>query len=176
MEKIRLIKPSMKYRDDIMEFRDELIEANDKDAFAGCGSLKQCTTAEAWLECLAMRENAETCPNGGVPSNTYLAVRERDCRIVGIIDLRHHINHPILGLWGGHIGYSVRPTERGKGYAKQMLCLNLENCRRRGLEKVMVTCSPDNIASKKAIIANGGEFEKEVTVDDEIINRYWITL
>ena len=45
----------------------------------------------------------------------YIAVRKTDDKIVGVIDLRHHINHPILGTWGGHCGYSVRPSERGKG-------------------------------------------------------------
>ncbi len=39
-----------------------------------------------------------------------------DNRVVGAIDLRHHIDHPILGTWGGHCGYSVRPSERRKGY------------------------------------------------------------
>lgn len=93
---------------------------------------------------------------------------------IGIIDLRHHIDHPVLGLWGGHIGYSIRPSERGKGYAKEMLRLNLEKCRERGMDKVMVTCSPQNVASAKTIIANGGVYEKDVHVDGKVIQRYWI--
>jgi len=70
----------------------------------------------------------------------------------------------------------VRPHERGKGYAKEMLRLNLENCRRRGLDKVMVTCTRDNPASERTILGCGGVFEKEVLVDDEWIKRYWITI
>ena len=62
--------------------------------------------AEMVKKVLADMEKEETCPKGSVTSNTYLAVRQSDNRIVGVIDLRHHINHPILGLWGGHIGYS----------------------------------------------------------------------
>lgn len=176
MEEIRLVNPSIEYAEDIMQFKQEIISAKDSDAFAGCGSLSRCETVEEWISVLRDMENVETCPEGSVTSNTYLAVRAADNRVVGIIDLRHHINHPILGLWGGHIGYSIRPSERNKGYAKEMLRLNLQKCRERNLDKVMITCSPENVASAKTIIANGGIFEKNVEVDGEVIQRYWIDL
>lgn len=82
-------------------------------------------------------------------SDIYIAVRERDRKIVGIIEFRHHIDHPVLGLWGGHIGYCVRPCERRKGYAKEMLRLNLINCREAGLDKVMITCDEENIEVRR---------------------------
>lgn len=153
-----------------------MIAANDADAFAGCSFLEDYDDYSRWLERLEQQEDLRRIPQGSVPSSAYLAVRTVDNRVIGIIDLRHHIDHPILGLWGGHIGYTVRPSERGKGYAKEMLRLNLENCRARGLEKVMITCSPANPASERTILANDGVFEKDIQVDGETIRRYWIEL
>ena len=99
-----------------------------------------------------------------------------DNKIIGIIDLRHHINHPILGTWGGHCGYSVRPSERGKGYAKEMLRLNAHNAQKLGIPKLLITCDVKNIAGEKTIPANGGVFEKTIDVDGCIMKRCWISL
>jgi len=176
MDEIKLIMPSLEYGEDIFRFRQELIEANDVDSFAGYGSLRKFTNITEYLNITSKWMSVNTCPDGNVPSNSYIAVRVKDKRIVGIIDLRHHIDHPILGLWGGHIGYTVRPSERGKGIAKEMLRLNLQNFRHRKIEKIMSTCSCDNLASEKVIVSNGGVFEKEVIVDKEHIKRYRITI
>lgn len=179
-EVLRLTEPSMEYEQQIWQFRQEILDAGDQDSFAGCGggdrSLEACSSAGEWIERVRAGKSAETCPKGRVPSDMYLAVRETDDRLIGIIDLRHQINTPVLSTWGGHIGYSVRPDERGKGYAKEMLRLNLMNCRRLGLQKVMVTCNENNPASEKTILANGGVFEKTVEVDGSRIKRYWILL
>ncbi|WP_422487338.1 GNAT family N-acetyltransferase [Gudongella sp. DL1XJH-153] len=174
MSKIKLIKPAVEYAEDIMTYKEEFLQLGD--SLAGCGSLRDHDTAAGWLHEIDLLENEETCPEGKVCSNTYLAVKINDNSIVGIIDFRHHIDHPILGLWGGHIGYSVRPAERGKGYAKEMLKQVLQKCKEHGLSRVMVTCDANNIASKKIILSNGGVFDKDVQVEGEIINRYWIEL
>ena len=174
MNEITLIKPTIEYADQIMSFRQEMLDTGN--SFAGCSGLKKCSTANEWIRILNDMANEETCLDGGVPSSTYIAVRLSDNKIVGIIDLRHHIDHPVLGLWGGHMGYCVRPSERRKGYAKEMLRQNLQNAKTRGFNKVLITCDRDNIASAKTIIANGGVFEKEVCVDNNKINRYWIKL
>ena len=176
MNEILLKKPTLEYTDDIQKFRLEILDSNDTDSFAGCNNLRECLSAKEWIKTIEIMENDETCPKERVPSNIYIAVRISDNRIVGIIDFRHHINHPILSEWGGHIGYTVRPNERKKGYAKEMLRQNLQNCKSYGLDKVMITCDIGNIASEKTIIANGGIFEKEIYVEDDIMKRYWIYL
>lgn len=173
---IKIIKPTLEYAEDIWKFRQEIIDSDDKDKFAGCGNLEKCSSAKEWIDSIGIISNIETCPKDKVPSNVYIAVRLNDNRIVGIIDLRHHINHPILSTWGGHIGYYVRPCERKKGYATEMLRQNLLNCNRLGIDKVLITCNVDNYASERTIIANGGIFEREIEVDGEMMKRFWITL
>lgn len=74
------------------------------------------------------------------------------------------------------MGYTVRPAERGQGYAKEMIRQNLQNCKRLHIGKALVTCDGHNTASEKAILANGGIFEKNIAVDGHIIKRYWITV
>lgn len=167
---LTLIAPSAKYIRQIEAFRAELIAARDADSFAGCCFLEDFERAEDWLTFLSAPDEDR------VPSDVFLAVRKEDGRIVGMIDIRHHIDHPILGLWGGHIGYTVRPDERGKGYAKEMLRQDLHKARALGLKKVLITCSPDNPASEKTIAANGGVPEKDIWVEGKPIRRYWIEL
>lgn len=174
MSQIKLIKPTLEYADDIIKYRQEFIESGDN--MAGCGNLRECSSAEEWIHGIEMVGNEETCPKDKVCSKTFIAIRLKDNKIIGVIDFRYHINHPILSVWGGHIGYSVRPSERRKGYATEMLRQNLIKCKQHGLTKVLLTCDSDNIASKKTIIGNGGIFEKEINVDDDRINRYWIQL
>ena len=180
MDQIMLIEPQEKYADDIWEFRQEILECDveNEDQFAGCISLDVSKSAEEWIKICELRKSEETCGEVGttVPSHMYLAVRKRDDRVVGVIDLRHHINHPILGTWGGHCGYSVRPSERGKGYAREMLRLNIQNAKSMGIEKLLITCGIKNEASEKTILANGGVYEKTIDVDGCKMKRYWITV
>lgn len=173
---ITLKIPTIEYADDIEEFRREILEADDKDAFAGCFGLGECESVADWIKDVDQWRDAETCPQDHVPADIYIAVRNSDNKIVGVIDLRHHINNPVLRAWGGHIGYSIRPSERRKGYAKEMLRQNLIHAKQLGLSRVMITCDYDNYGSEKTILANGGVLEKEIEVDGKVMKKYWISL
>lgn len=180
MVQIELIEPNEKYAEDIWDFREELLEcdADEVDRFAGCLSLDVSNSAEEWIKICKLRKSEETCSTTGtaVPSYTYLAIRKKDNKVIGVIDLRQHINHPILGMWGGHCGYSVRPSERGKGYGKEMLRLNIQNAKALKIPKLLITCDAKNNFSEKIIIANGGIYEKTININGCEIKRYWIAV
>ena len=156
-----------------MQFRNELLSVNDIDMFAGCSTLMSCNTIQQWIALLCLHEDNTTCPEDITPSSTYIAVRCSDEKVVGIIELRHNIDSEVLSTWGGHIGYTVRPSERNKGYAKEMLKLLLRNFVTSN-DRLLITCNAENIASEKVIKDNGGIFEKEISVNGKNIKRYWI--
>lgn len=169
---IRLVKPTDEYADDIMAFRAEFLE--NGEVIDGGSMLEEYDSADEWL--VHLDEFSNNCPDGFVPADTFLAV-DGNNRVVGVIDCRRHIDHPSLGEWGGHIGYSVRKSERRKGHAKEMLRRTLEIYRKRDVEKVLVTCYVGNIASEKTILANGGVFEREThDGSGHRVKRYWIEL
>lgn len=79
-------------------------------------------------------------------------------------------------MYAGHIGDGVRPSERRKGYGTAIIAKALEECKKLGIDKVLITCDSKNIGSRKAIIKNGGIKENEVPEGDEITERFWIDI
>ena len=113
--------------------------------------------------------------NGTVPDTTLFCLEKDRNIFVGAVNIRHHLNEELLKT-GGHIGAGIRPSERRKGYATAMIGLALEECRKLGIENVLITCDKDNIGSAKSIIKNGGVLENEVEEDRHMEQRYWIQL
>ena len=107
---------------------------------------------EGWLEKLE-KDRVREPDEEKVPARTYFLIRESDRRIVGMINVRLALNGK-LRRFGGHIGYSIRPTERGKGYN---LYLGLKVCARYGIETAFLDADLDNPASWRTMEALGGE-------------------
>ena len=173
MEKIILVKPNLSYSDEIIKYKEESLK--ESPLINGSAGLNNFSSIEDWLEELKRRSSEATVPEGLVPSSTYLGVREKDNHIVGMIDIRHYLNEYLTQV-GGNIGYSVRKTERNKGYAKQMLKLALEKCKELKMKKVLITCDEDNIASEKVILSANAKFEDIRCIDGENKKRFWIDL
>lgn len=175
METIKLIFPSEEYLDQVWAYRQECHEAGS--SMDGCGPLQFNESVEQWLADVRSYTDPATVPEGKVQATQFLGVRESDGKVVGMIQVRHYFNE-YLEKYAGHIGYSTRPGERRKGYAREMLRLALPYCKSIGVDKVLIACEPDNPASRATILANGGVYEKTVHEPGEDIDleRYWITL
>lgn len=130
---------------------------------------------DVYLEKLNAFDVEEAVKNGWVPDTTLFCL-DRDRNIfVGAVNIRHYLNEGLLKT-GGHIGDGIRPGERRKGYATAMIALALDECKKLGIDKVLMCCDKNNIGSAKSIMKNGGVLENEVEEDGHIQQRYWIAL
>lgn len=175
METLLLLKPSRAYLPQIAAYRNEFSRC--LDWLHGSGGLMEIEDPEAWLRHVALYEHQDQVPEGETSFSQYLYVRQEDQKIVGMINIRHRPTGPI-GTWGGHVGYSVCPSERRKGYATRMLRDALPHCKALGLQRVLLTAGDENTGSVKAILANGGVFENAVMSPKHhvMVGRYWIQL
>jgi predicted acetyltransferase len=126
----------------------------------------------AFLIDVARREADVTQPPpaGRVHCDQFWVTEENE--VIGFVSFRHDLGNEFLRTEGGHIGYSIRPAYRRRGHASRALGLTLERAREVGLDRVLVTCDEDNVASARTIESRGGVFES-VFKDKR---RYWIDL
>ncbi|HEY4247081.1 MAG TPA: GNAT family N-acetyltransferase [Lacunisphaera sp.] len=131
---------------------------------------------QAFLQECSDSENGRNLPTDKVPQTTCWLVND-GVRVVGIVRVRHRLN-PRLLQYGGHIGYYVRPSERGKGYGRLALGLGLERLRSLGVGRALLTVNPVNTISGRVVLANGGilDGQRMDPVSGEVVDRYWIRL
>ena len=123
---------------------------------------------EEWLETNMKKEMGINLPENRVPSIQFVLFGESG-RALGFLNLRLRLNEGLLN-YAGNIGYSIRPSERGKGYAKETLRQGLKLAKEKNIKKALVTCSVNNPASRAVILANGGLIEDARNG----VERYWI--
>lgn len=175
-ENVILVKPKESFVKEIRSYREEMLLAGS--SMDGTGALRRMENPLDWLNYNAIMENPETVPENKVQATQFVLTDSDTGRIYGMLQVRHELNE-YLRKYAGHIGYSVRPTERRKGYAKKMLKLALGYCKETlGLERVMVSCLVENEASRRTILACGGVFEETVYehIENVWLEKYWISL
>ena len=153
---MQLRRPELSDKEAVIEMMKEF-EASQSAHDGGFWSVDN-FDYEKWLEDNRLSEMGINIPDTFVPAVQFLHLRLR-------------LNDNLLKQ-GGHIGYSIRPSERRKGYAKEQLRLGLLEAKKKNIKKALVTCHDDNPGSRKVILANGGVLED---VQDSV-ERYWISL
>ncbi|WP_105095524.1 GNAT family N-acetyltransferase [Streptococcus suis] len=162
---MELRRPTLADKETIL---DMLAEFEAVGSAMDGGFISRDVNFEEWLEKLKLAELGIGVSEGFVPYVQYVSF-DPTGRAIGFLNLRLRLNDFLLNK-GGHIGYSIRPTERGKGYAKEQLRLGLQEAATKNISQVLVTCSADNQASRRTIVACGGVLED---VRDGV-ERYWI--
>ncbi len=169
--KLKLVRLSHEYRPQLNDMMDEWTTTGEK-------IIPWCIRRNDYHDFDIYLANLEILPGnaeGLVPDSTFFCLDEDTDQFVGAVNIRHYLNESLL-LNGGHIGDGVRPSRRRQGIATRMISLALEECRRLGIERVLMVCDKENTGSAKSILHNGGILENEVIIDGVTEQRYWISL
>ena len=176
MENIILAPPNLEHETEAEEYVSEfLVDNSHVNGSAGLPRYKG--NYKNWLDKIKNDRILENNDREKIPANTFFAIRKNDNKIVGTVNIRYKLNEKLLKR-GGHVGYSVRPFERRKGYATEILFLALLKLREMNVNNVLITCDKENIGSVKTIQKNNGILENEIldSETNKIIQRYWINL
>lgn len=169
---MKLVRPSAVHKEQALAFRQEFFD-HQEQIINGSELLDQTADYDDWLKAVRANMNAETVNPDWVVTDTFFAVDDAE-RIVGIIDLRHTLNDFLRDF--GNCGYSVRPAERRKGYATEMLRQLLSIAANAGLTELHLSVERSNIPSVKTILRNGGVLERSFVFEGEPADIYRIKL
>ena len=166
--KLKLVKLSAAYKKQLFDLLDEWYATGEK--------IVPYAIRKANYHDFDRYVSAIEGPGDGgetVPDSTFFCLDVERNIFVGAVNIRHSLNAGLL-LYGGHIGDGVRPSERRKGIATEMIALALKECRKLGIRRVLMVCDKENIGSAKSILNNGGVLENEVVVNGVTQQRYWL--
>lgn len=169
---IRLVRPALELKSKALEYRQEHFD-NGENIINGSELLDKTESYEEWLKSVKDNEKPETVNSSWVVTDTFFAMNDED-EIVGIIDLRHTLNDFLKDF--GNSGYSVRPSQRQKGYATEMLRQVLNVARGAGLKELHLSVEKENLPSVKTIVKNGGVYERSFEFEGEQADIYKIEL
>lgn len=186
-----LVKPTAIYRDTFLQGAAEFLAEDRLDSTYGvCLGYDLSTLEQQFVQFVhdlrALGDSSRL--RQGWYVDHVLWMIESD-EFIGQASIRPELSTPYLITYGGHIGYSIRPSMRKRGWGKEILALTLNSACEIGLERVLVTCNSDNIGSRKIIEHNGGQFESAIGMTRSSFRaegkkadspleklRYWIDL
>lgn len=170
---IILVRPTLELKEEALAYRQEHFQCGEKIIY-GSELFDKTESYEEWLSAVTRNTDPKTVNENWVVTDTFFAIRKGDGKIIGIIDLRHTLNDFLKDL--GNCGYSVRPSERKKGYATEMLCKLLQTAKEAGMKELHISVEKENMASIKVIRKNGGVYERSFSFENEIADIYRFTL
>lgn len=170
---IILVRPTSELKEEALAYRQEHFQCGEKIIY-GSELFDKTESYEEWLSAVTRNTDPKTVNENWVVTDTFFAIRESDGKIIGIIDLRHTLNDFLKDLV--NCGYSVRPSERKKGYATGMLCKLLQAAKEAGMKELYISVEKENTASLKVIRKNGGVYERSFSFENEMADVYRFAL